>query len=84
MYGALKWLGPKISDRVSGWKHGAITKFSNSSSSSTRQVCHHHFDLVKEFDISRYLDILADKVASEGPPRNIAPVISITACERSR
>jgi hypothetical protein len=39
-------------------------------------VSHHHFDLAKEFDISRYLNILADEVASEGPHRNIAPVPS--------
>ena len=39
-------------------------------------VSHHHFDLAKEFDISRYLNIFADEVTSEGPCHNIAPVPS--------
>jgi len=44
-------------------------------------VSHHHFDLAKEFDITRYLDILADEVTSEGPRRNIAPVPSASRPE---
>jgi len=28
-------------------------------------VSHHHFDLANEFDISRYLDILADEATAE-------------------
>jgi len=44
-------------------------------------VSHHHFDLAKEFVISRYLDILADEVTSEGPRRNIAPVPSASRPE---
>ena len=39
-------------------------------------VSHHHFDLAKEFDIHRYLDVLADEVASDAPRRNIAPMAS--------
>jgi hypothetical protein len=40
-------------------------------------VSHHHFDLVKEFDISCYIDILADEVNSHGEGlvcRNIGSV----------
>jgi hypothetical protein len=39
-------------------------------------VSHHHFDLAKEFDIHRYLDVLADEVTSDAPRRNIAPMAS--------
>ena len=35
-------------------------------------ISHHYIDLTKEFDISRYLDILADEVNSEVPHRNIS------------
>ena len=39
-------------------------------------VSHHHFDLAKEFNISRYLNILADEVTIDVPRRNIAPMAS--------
>jgi hypothetical protein len=36
-------------------------------------VSHYHFDLEQEFDIRRYLDILADKTSGPGPVQAAGP-----------
>jgi hypothetical protein len=47
-------------------------------------VSHHYFDLAKEFDISRYLDILADEVNYEVPARrNVSSIASTSAQPRN-
>jgi len=48
-----------------GWLNEELPNLSTAS--------HHHFDLEQEFDIRRYLDILADEVSRPGPVRAAGP-----------